>query len=76
MTIPKALRGRVQRILTIEEVRQRIAFDRAVDGLIDPPRKRIDQDEFEEKFYAWVAKEPETGRDVIFSRMRRLYLIA
>ncbi len=70
--IPAALRGRVQPPLTIEQVRQRIAYDRA----LDPPRRRVSAEEFEDIVYDAVARDRSRSRTSIVASMRKLYEVA
>jgi hypothetical protein len=48
--VPRALRGRVQPAITMEAVRKRIAYDRA----LDPPRIRVSQEQFDQLVYDTV----------------------
>lgn len=67
--VPRALRGRVQPPLTIDQVRKRIAYDRA----LNPMRHRVSADEFEQAVYDAVARNPMLSRAQIVEMMRKLY---
>lgn len=56
--VPAALRGCIQPTLTIEQVLKRIAYDRA----LNPTRRRLSADEFDEVVYDAVAREPHRSR--------------
>lgn len=69
--IPASLKRRIQPVMTMQQVRERIALERA----LRPPQTRISRDEFEQLVYDRAANSTSMDRAGISQALRANYLI-